>query len=129
MKNIILFALISALTFASCKKYEEGPTVSLLSRKERIEGKWVVESVKYNSIDSTSAYKKHIWEFTRNYSVILQIDTVKFTGVWSLATSDEDFVIDYDNDKREMYEILKLKRDEFWIRNKQTQYEFHLKPQ
>ena len=42
--------------------------------------------------------------------------------------SDKDFVIDYDNGTREMYLILRLTNKEFWIRNKQSQLEFHLKP-
>lgn len=129
MKATYLTLLTLLCLVSSCRKYPEGPDVSLLPRRERIEGKWVAESVKINSIDSTANYKSYIWEFTRQYSVILQIDKTKSTGVWSTATSDKDFVIDYDNGVREMYQIRKMMNKEFWIRNKQTQLEFHLKPQ
>lgn len=127
MKVFVLSVFAISVFLSSCSKYPDGPTVSLLPRKERIEGKWVAESVKYNSIDSTTSYSTYIWEFTRNYSVILQVNDMKYTGIWSTATNDNDFVIDYDNGNQEKYEIRKMLRDEFWLRNKATQVDFHLR--
>lgn len=115
------------LAISACSKYPDGPDVSILPRKERIEGKWIAESVKFNTTDSTANYANYIWEFTRNYSVILQIKDAKTTGTWSTVTSDKDFVIDYDNGVQEKYEIRKMIRKEFWLRNKKTQLDFHLK--
>jgi hypothetical protein len=128
MKRRYILLILAVLAVSACKKYEDGPLISLLPRRERIEGKWVASSVKINETDSMAAYKNHIWEFTRRYSVILQVNSAKYTGIWSTQTSDKDFVIDYDNGKREMYQILRLTNKEFWIRNKQSQLEFHLKP-
>jgi hypothetical protein len=129
MKSYVyLFGFILVLLLiGACKKYPEGPQISLLPRTERIEGKWVATSVKFNEIDSSEQYKGHIWEFTRNNSVILQVGTTKTTGIWSTVTNDNDFVIDYDNGVKEQYEIRKMMRTEFWIRNKKTQLDFHLK--
>ncbi|MBL7811966.1 MAG: hypothetical protein JNL57_07045 [Bacteroidetes bacterium] len=128
MKTYLLTGLLAVFLFSGCRKYEEGPTVSLWPRKERIEGKWVAAKVAYNTTDSTSAYKDYIWEFTRNYSVIVQVNKVKRLGVWGTMTSDKDFVIDYDDGERQLFEIRKMTRKEFWIRNKQSQLEFQLKP-
>lgn len=45
MKNKInLLILTLLITVASCKKYEEGPSISLRSAKSRVEGKWNVTS-------------------------------------------------------------------------------------
>lgn len=128
MNKMIIFTCLSLLTLAGCKKYPEGPTVSIWPRRERIEGKWIAAKVLKDQSDITTNYKKHIWEFTRQYSVILTVDSVKTNGIWSTMTRDKDFVIDYDNGDREIYEIRKLTIDEFWIRNRQSQIEFQLKP-
>lgn len=126
----LTICLLGLLMLAQgCKKYKDGPTISLLPRNERIEGKWKADKVMLNDIDSTAAYKQYIWEFTRHGSVILQISGVKYNGVWTTITSDKDFAIDYDNGTREIYTILKLKSKEFWIRNKKNELEFQLAPQ
>lgn len=126
---IAAMGILMLLGAQGCKKYPDGPTVSLLPRSERIEGKWKATKVLFNDIDSTTAYKSHIWEFTRAGSVILQISNTKYTGIWSTITNDKEFSIDYDNGTREIYTILKLKRKEFWIRNKKTELEYQLVPQ
>jgi len=120
---------MALLSLEGCKKYPDGPSFSLLPRRERIEGKWIATSVKYNSTDSTASYKNNIWEFTRQFSVILQIHDKKYNGVWSTQNNDKDFVIDYDGGSRESYKILKLTDKQFVFRNKTTQLEFNLVPQ
>lgn len=127
MKQILLTGMAVLLLIPSCSKYPDGPMISVLPRKERIEGKWYAAMVKYNSNDSTAKYKDHIWEFTRNYSVILQIGSEKRLGIWSTATNDNDFVIDFDNGTREQYKIMKLKKDEFFLRHKVSQVDFQLR--
>ncbi|MCC7297307.1 MAG: hypothetical protein IT244_03145 [Bacteroidia bacterium] len=129
MKYLVILVFALQLFLGSCKKYPEGPKLSVVPKKERIEGKWIAESVKYNSTDSFSAYKNYIWEFTRNYSVILQVETSKKTGVWSTQTSDKEFVISYDDNSEQQFLILKMTLKEFWLRDKKSQLEFHLKPQ
>jgi hypothetical protein len=98
------------------------------SRKERIEGKWVVGYAEKNQQDITSAYKDVVWEFTRNYSVIETTDSFKINGIWGTMTNDKDFVIDYDNGNRNIYEIVRLTRKQFWIRNRQSELFLKLKP-
>lgn len=130
MNKISIVALLCLLGFAAgCKKYKDGPTVSLIPRNERVEGKWKATKVLFNDIDSTTAYKQYIWEFTRHGSVILQIGTSKQTGIWTTVTGDKDLALDYDDGTREIYTILRLKRKELWIRNKKTEMEFQLAPQ
>jgi hypothetical protein len=129
MKNIPLLLILSMLFLDACKKYPQGPDISLLPRRERIEGKWIAGSVKYNSNDSTANYKNYIWEFTRQYSVILQINNKKYLGYWSTQTNDNEFVIEYDSLPKITFKILRLTDKEFFIRDKKTQLEFNLKPQ
>lgn len=128
MNKLTVLACLMLLSLAGCKKYNEGPTISFWPRRERIEGKWIANRVFKDQAEITGSYKKYIWEFTRQYSVITTIDTLKINGIWSTMSREKDFVIDYDNGTREIYEIRKMKRDEFWIRDRQTQTEIQLKP-
>ena len=128
MNRIFAFLCLALLTLSACKKYNEGPVVSIWSRKERIEGKWVVGYAEKNQQDITSSYKDVVWEFTRNYSVIETTDSFKINGIWGTMTNDKDFVIDYDNGNRNIYEIVRLTRKQFWIRNRQSELFLKLKP-
>ena len=130
MKTLLAIAATLLLTFGieACKKYPEGPRASLLPRRERIEGKWIAGKVIQNQAEITAQFKSHIWEFTRQYSVIHTVDSVRTYGVWNTMTRDKDFVIDYDNGDREIYEIRKMLNEEFWIRDRQSNIEFQLKP-
>lgn len=126
MKTLLIAILAFVIFLPACKKYPEGPLVSIMPRKERIEGRWVATSVKYNSTDSLTAYKDYIWEFTRNYSVILQVGSNKYLGIWSTVSGDNEFRIDYDNGNIEQYEIIRLTSKEFWLRHKKSQLDFQL---
>jgi hypothetical protein len=128
MNKVLVVCCLFLLALSDCKKYPDGPRVSLMPRRERIEGKWIAEKVIKDQADVTTNYKNYIWEFTRQYSVITQVDTVKHNGIWSTTTMSKDFVIDYDDGRREIYEIRRMVSKAFWIRNRQTQIEFHLKP-
>ena len=126
MKRISILSIAAILIFSACKKYPENPLISFIPRAERIEGKWKADQVLLNDVDSSQAYRLHTWEFTRNQSVIIQIDRTKSTGFWTTGNSDKDFIIEMDNGDRTTYEIRKLKRKEFWIKDRNTQVEFRL---
>jgi hypothetical protein len=51
----VLSLLIVGFIFTSCYKYEEGPRVSLLSRKARFCNEWVLETYLDNGTDKTNA--------------------------------------------------------------------------
>jgi hypothetical protein len=69
-----------------------------------------------------------VLELTRNYSVIETSDSSKSNGIWGTMTNDKDLVIDYDNNTRKIYEIIRLTRKQFWIRDRQSELVLHLKP-
>lgn len=51
----ILFIITIGFLFTSCYKYEEGPRISLLSRKARLCNEWVLETYLDNGTDKTDA--------------------------------------------------------------------------
>jgi hypothetical protein len=59
MKHLIRITLIfilPSLLFTVCKKYEEGPLVSLRGKAKRIEGLYMVERLLIDGVDCTSLY-------------------------------------------------------------------------
>ena len=54
-KNISVFALIIVL-FASCNKYEDGPSVSFRSAEKRLTGKWGISQILFNDKDISLGY-------------------------------------------------------------------------
>jgi hypothetical protein len=59
MKKLInvtlMFAVCTIIALSGCK-YEDGPGLSLRSKKARVTAKWEVKKVLYNSFDETSEY-------------------------------------------------------------------------
>lgn len=58
MKKLYFIALIIIIAFAesSCSKYEDGPLISLRSKKNRLLGEWEVVEFKKNNDDLTQFY-------------------------------------------------------------------------
>ena len=46
---LLFFGYIIAATLQSCQKYEDGPTLSLLSRAERVANTWKVDNYTVNT--------------------------------------------------------------------------------
>ena len=56
LRHIIFFLLIAVLTIpVSCRKGEEDPFLSLRSRNNRIEGKWILSTLEQNIINKSSS--------------------------------------------------------------------------
>ena len=64
MKKIVKISIIAllvgctAFTFSGCGKYEDGPSISLLTKKARVAGTWGVEKYMVNGVDQTAAWRQ-----------------------------------------------------------------------
>ena len=147
MKKLLAFIfLASIMLFSECKKYPEGPAISLISKKERIANEWRLSKYLEDDIDKTSDFNNIFTKFEFNttkageYTINRQYFSVVSTtemGKWSFSGDKEDLILQpaYINTgtlpEKSSWQILKLKEDELWIRNfdsngKKTEY--HLKP-
>ena len=65
MKKILLLTLITTiiLPFSSCKKYEEGPALTLLSKKQRAANTWNILKYYENGTDKTEDAKSVFGDF------------------------------------------------------------------
>lgn len=141
MKNIIsstVLLLAGILIVSSCKKYEEGPYVSLIPRAERIANSWRIDRA-YDSEgnDISNNYDQYDLDLFSDNRVRLVATytagnfsySTTTDGIWSLINSDEDLSLDVDDDEfDQVYKILKLQQDDLWLRDKGNGTELYLKP-
>lgn len=142
MKKIVTISLavllIGGVALTSCGKYEEGPALSLMSKKARVAGTWEVEAYFENGVDKTSDYRQGVSSETIVYekdgtytsSYTTPIGTFNDAGTW-----------EFINDKLEIKSqsntsgsdpdtavIVRLKNKEMWMKEKtpgSTQTEVH----
>src|SRR5688572_21953831 len=116
----ILFLLLLPLLLVpvSCKKYPEGPLLSLRSKKARLTGEWMLEKILRNGNDSTAYYKAYLGS---NYLLIIKKHEVYWVqgnfpgdGTWRLDDKKEIiyFKSAQGSGPETPYQILRLKSKE-----------------
>lgn len=136
MKNLkIAAAVLATVVLASCNKYEEGPAVSLRTKKARVENTWKIGQALRNGDDVTSDYDEYTLRLTKdgdanlaalytagNFSYETETD-----GTWEFKNSKENIFLNFtDDDFDREYQILKLENDDMWIREIGGEDELHL---
>jgi hypothetical protein len=119
--GILAFAIVLIMAVPSCKKYEDGPAVSLLSAKKRVSGTWNCYKYMINGQDSTARYitgtaglkveiaKDGLYTMSGNFSD---------QGLWRFEDDKESIVFrssDPASTEEEKYKIKRLKNNDFWI--------------
>jgi hypothetical protein len=121
MNKIIRITTLIILFFSSCKKYEEGPSFTLLSKKSRLANTWRIDSYFENGVDKTSdalilfqdfvlVIDKNNMKYTKTFKAIGLLNYSE-TGTWSLSSDQVqlDFKPDDTNIQPYSWKILKLK--------------------
>jgi len=123
-KQSFLLLLISSLFFfVSCGKYEDGPAISLLSKKSRLVNKWKLEKYYKDGVEQTLSDddKKGYMEIRKDntFEAVSYFGSysVTFTGTWS---EDDNYSkihikITSPTSEEEEYTILRLTSDELWL--------------
>lgn len=138
---ILLIAVLGMVTVSSCRKYEEGPNVSLRTKKARVTNNWRVESVQVDGVEKSMdpywAKQKHYMYRDGKYIVTI-IDPVtlearNLQGTWVLYDDDRKIALTTKNfsgniDSTTDYNILKLYNKQFWIRKTDNSMELHFVP-
>ncbi len=134
LKISVLFSIL-ALTISSCK-YEDGPFISLRSKKERVANVWVIDKAYNNGDDETSNYDQYELDLNKDGDAKLTSNytsggfTFSFSteGNWVFENKKNDIRLDFDDDDADqVYEILRLKEKELWLKEKGGTRELQLK--
>ncbi len=137
--------LITASVFVSCKKYPDGPGISLRSKKSRLENSWKIVKFTLNGEDKTADaqntyYKDYVLAisksgtYTLNYSFFTL--PVNETGKWEFADDKRQVAFTKETGNtgasigdKTNWTILKLKANEMWAQQIQSNgdlYVIHL---
>jgi hypothetical protein len=127
MKKLFSFFFIGAfLLVAACGKYEEGPSLSLRSKKARVANEWAIAyAYKFDDMkDKTTDYINETWEFKKDGDFTeRESDIVDKAGTWDFMSDKEEIVISFPT-KVKKYKILRLKENEMWLKDHEE--ELHL---
>ncbi len=131
-----IIAVIFSLAFVSCKKYPEGPSFTLQSKKARIANSWMIEQYKYNGADSTAVAKSNYfvdynltiskngnYSFSYTFKHQSLILPVNETGKWVFGNNKKDVIFTKEdgntnvaNGQNSTWQILRLAEKEFWAK-------------
>ena len=98
----LLFIVFGLITFSSCSKYEEGPGISLRTKKSRVVGEWQVTTFKINGADYLNQTYSDVFNcssgssFTYTNTGNIQTDwTFSNDGSSTIVVNTASHVIDY----------------------------------
>lgn len=124
-KQLFIYLLLTSLvliTIPSCKKYVEGPKFSLLTKKARLTGEWVLESYSVAGVDETDSQKallgaNFVWEIEKDGKYMMR-GNISQDGAWKLGEDKDDirFTPDGSPSVTVSYRILRLSSKELWLR-------------
>lgn len=105
----------AALSVSSCGKYEDGPNFSLLTKKSRLTGDWVVKSI--GSETFINDYGLSI-NFDKNgsmkYTYSVGANSESYSGTWDFSSDKENLIFTTDGDS-DTLEIKRLTNKELWL--------------
>lgn len=126
MRVFVFLCLFVLFICPSCKKYEEGPGISLRSKKARFTGiwqltKWTVDGTEQDLTSITwslAAYNSGNYERTIQYNVAPLPPTTDIEqGTWEFDKKKNNLLfLDAANPAPVPQEIIKLKNKELWLR-------------
>jgi hypothetical protein len=127
-KSLILllpFILICLLA-VSCRKYEDGPGISFLSKKNRLYGYWNMEKWIENHVEQTSQLQfQHKFGFAKDGTYYYSFYdppsgyTINFMGTWEFKNQKQQLVLGLDDPingmEYQVWDILRLTSKELWL--------------
>ena len=117
------FAICTIIALSGCK-YEDGPGLSLRSKKARVAATWEFKKVLYNSFDETSEYLYYTWEMRKDGTFYVDsfgrqpynpFGGKVEDGEWDFVLDKEAIDFRYDDGRIERYNIKRLTAKDLWM--------------
>jgi hypothetical protein len=116
---LALTVLVSATTFTSCNKYEEGPAISLRSAESRVDNTWEVEKfIDSDGTETAGDSNDPVYTMTKDGELSVVIGSQNATGNWTLNSDETTLRLEYTYSFINFdftYTILRLTNDELWL--------------
>jgi len=127
-KLLFVVAIIASLAFSSCKKYEEGPSLTLRSRTSRLTGEWkITKELENGSAQTFDANERVKIEkggaYTYSSTILGQV--ISMTGTWELTSNDEKLKISFTSGgstSSKEYTIMRLSNSELFLEQQDGNY-------
>ncbi len=129
----ILTIILMSLAFASCTKYENGPSVSVKTPKSRVVGEWHLVDLLVNDKHEQAFFDKEASSVltickdgTYSYKMPAVRSSVEKTGLWSFGEDKTELVLiqldSINGDSERTYKITRLSKAEMWLVNGSEEY-------
>ena len=115
--SITTLVLATMFIVTSCGKFEEGPKLSLKSKKARLANTWVYESIIVDDVAATdiSFYDGVEITFDKDGTYSVSFGSISDSGTWEFS-GDVDLKTTTST-STSTSEIVKLKSNELWIKD------------
>ncbi len=119
----------------SCKKYEDGPAVSLTSRTDRVANTWIFAYAEEDGQNVSSQFDQYELFMNSSGEATLDASYTVFgvtyqdqtSGAWSFTEEESNLRLDFADDTQDgEYRILRLTKDELWLKDISQNLEIHL---
>lgn len=129
MKLITVFFASMLIFGTSCGKYEDGPSLSLRSKKARLVNTWEIEEATDADDDVTAGYAGATWTLDKdgNYTTGGTITSTgaavpEIKGKWEFSSDKTKLILTPENvTLPTKWTITRLKNDELWLKDDQAQ--------
>jgi hypothetical protein len=136
-QSFLLVLIASLFFFVSCGKYEDGPAISLLSRKARLVNKWKIEKYYIDGKEQTLSDDDKKWyleikkDNTFEEVVYAGALSITLTGTWLEVDNYSKIHFKVTNPYSYEYEytILRLMSNQLWwkrVDDNNHEHEYHL---
>jgi len=121
-KLLLALMLLSAIVFStpSCGKYEEGPGMSLLTKKKRLSREWDAKEYVSASGVTTADTDSDYLTFEKDGTFKITSDGVTVSGTWEFTSDKEKIktvVTILNQTSTNEITILRLTNKEFWTKD------------
>jgi len=117
--KFFLAILSVVFVFTACNKYEEGPMLSVLTKKARLTGDWKVEKRISASGDVQLFQTNEVLKINKSGSFdVFVADSLTRFGTWAFAKEKEYVYFTYKKegvDNIDEFKIIRLKNKELWM--------------
>jgi hypothetical protein len=94
VKLLFVALFVATIALTSCGKYEEGPSISLRSKKARITGEWKMVKQMYNGTEvALSAEEKNVvLDIQKDGKFLVKTTGFSFEGTWEFSSDKKKFI-------------------------------------
>ena len=107
MKKLSIYFVLVLLVLSGCKKYEEGPGISLRSKEKRLCQKWELSKATYNGMHQENDFAYYYWDIQKDGDFI-----VTMSYAWDGAYDQEIINLSWEwSSNKEEIELTEYYKD------------------